>query len=57
MDFSMWVLLKDQVFSHEVSNAEKLKTIITQEHNFINEDRALLQQMVRASAKCCLACI
>ncbi len=51
MDFSVWSLLKDQVFFHRVPNVKRLKTIITQKLNFINENHALLQWMVRATAK------
>lgn len=57
MDFSVWGLLKDRVFAHPIANVDDLKFFITQELDFINEDRGLLQRMVAATEKRYLACI
>ncbi len=56
MNFSVWGLLKDRVFAHRIADVD-LKFYITQELDFINEDRGLLEHMVAATEKYCLACI
>lgn len=57
MDFSIWGLMKNRVYTHPIANVEDLKHWITVEFDIINEDLAMLARIVNSIEKRYLKCI